>query len=463
MMLRRFSPLLLAAQFAGDLLLTLVAVKLAEQARLHVVTGIERREQFVAVKPLWFLLVLAVWAVFFLLFGVFDPERRQSLVADLGTLWLSVTVSMLILASLFYLIAPLPPDAPSRLFYAYLYVIDLALLTAAHAVVFQTLAALRRHGRHVRRVLLVGAGVHGRHVAIRLRGRETAGVALVGYLGRADDPAVPGLERLGSPDDLIRVVHDQGVDEVVVALPAEAHIDALRMTGELEETNVQVRILPDVFEMVAMKARVEDFYGLPLISIREPSISPVQARVKRAFDLIVASLLLVLASPAMLAVALWVRLDSSGPILIHQRRAGAGGHPFFMHKFRTMRWRPEDLEAGVAKRPDDPRVTRAGRMLRRTSLDELPQLWNVVKGEMSLVGPRPELPAIVELYEPWQRKRFVVPPGITGWWQVNGRSQQSMHLNTEIDLYYVQNYSILLDLQILLRTLGAVIKGRGAF
>jgi exopolysaccharide biosynthesis polyprenyl glycosylphosphotransferase len=235
------------------------------------------------------------------------------------------------------------------------------------------------------------------------------------------------------------------------------------MTAQLEESRANVRILPDVFEMAAMKARVEDFYGLPLISIREPSITPVQARVKRGFDLVLSAILLMVLSPLMLLVALWVRLDSPGPVLIHQRRVGAGGMPFFMHKFRTMYWRPEGPEAAVPKQPDDPRVTRAGRFLRRTSLDELPQLWNVLRGEMSLVGPRPELPAIVDLYEPWQRKRFLVPPGMTGWWQVNGRAERSMHLNTEIDLYYVQNYSILLDLQILLRTLGAVIRGRGAY
>jgi exopolysaccharide biosynthesis polyprenyl glycosylphosphotransferase len=208
---------------------------------------------------------------------------------------------------------------------------------------------------------------------------------------------------------------------------------------------------------------VDDFFGLPLISIREPSITPVQARIKRTFDVAVSFLLLALLSPLMLFIALWVWLDSNGPVLIHQRRVGAGGEIFFMHKFRTMLWEPEKLDRAAVKRQRDPRVTRAGRFLRRTSLDELPQLWNVVRGEMSLVGPRPELPAIVDLYEPWQRKRFAVPPGMTGWWQVNGRSERSMHLNTEIDLYYVQNYSILLDVQILLRTLGAVIKGKGAF
>jgi exopolysaccharide biosynthesis polyprenyl glycosylphosphotransferase len=462
-MLRRFSPLALTLQFVGDLILTLVAVKLAEQARLHIVTGLERREQLVAVRPWVYFLVLALWAFFFLLFGAFDADRRRALPADLGTLWLSITVSMLILASLFYLVAANPPDAPSRLFYAYFYAIDLILLSLGHIAVFQIFTALRRRGRQVRRVLLVGAGIHGRHVAVRLRGREAVGLALVGYLSADEDEPVPDLQRLGGMDRLLEVVEQQRVDEVVIALPAQAHVDALRMTAELEDTRANVRILPDVFEMAAMKARVEDFYGLPLISIREPSITPVQARVKRAFDLVLGALFLLLLSPLMLAIALWIRLDSRGPVLIHQRRIGAGGLPFFMHKFRTMRWHPEQLDAPASKQPRDPRVTRAGRFLRRASLDELPQLWNVVRGEMSLVGPRPELPAIVDLYEPWQRKRFLVPPGMTGWWQVNGRAERSMHLNTEVDLYYVQNYSILLDLQILLRTLTAVIKGRGAY
>jgi exopolysaccharide biosynthesis polyprenyl glycosylphosphotransferase len=259
------------------------------------------------------------------------------------------------------------------------------------------------------------------------------------------------------------VVRERQVDEVIMAMPAEAHGEALRLTSLLEDVDVPVRIMPDVFEMVAMKARVEDFFGLPLISIREPSITPVQARIKRTFDLTVSLLLLVVLSPLMLVIALWVWLDSRGPILIHQQRVGAGGDFFYMHKFRTMVWEPENLDRMSLKQRHDPRVTRAGRILRRTSLDELAQLWNVVRGEMSLVGPRPELPAIVELYEPWQKRRFAVPPGMTGWWQVNGRSERSMHLNTEIDLYYVQNYSILLDLQILVRTLGAVIRGKGAY
>jgi exopolysaccharide biosynthesis polyprenyl glycosylphosphotransferase len=462
-MIRRFGPVLSAAQFFGDLALTLLSLKIAEQLRLHVVTGLEQREQFVAVQPYVFVLVVLIWTFFFFLLDVFDPERRTSLLADLGNLWLSITISMLVLASFFYLLAVKQSEAPSRLFFAYFFIVDLALLSLAHLAAFQTLAILRRRGRHVRRVLLVGGGVQGRHVAVRLRGRETAGIVLVGYLGAEESSDVPELARLGTADDLLGVVREQKIDEVVVALPAEAHNDVLRMTSELQESQVGVRVLPDVFEMVAMKARVEDFYGLPLISIREPSVNPVQARIKRAFDILMSGALLLLLSPLLLLITVLIRLESSGPAIIHQRRVGAGGAPFLMHKFRTMQWQPEQLDAGFPKRPSDPRVTRLGRFLRRTSIDELPQLWNVLRGEMSMVGPRPELPAIVEQYEPWQRKRFLVPPGMTGWWQVNGRAERSMHLNTEIDLYYVQNYSILLDLEILARTLGAVIRGRGAY
>jgi exopolysaccharide biosynthesis polyprenyl glycosylphosphotransferase len=462
-MVRRFSPLLLFCQFLADLALTLCAVKIAEQLRLHIVTGHEIREQFVTVQPWVYILVLVGWSIFFSLFGVFEGHRKSSLLSDLSALWLSIGVSMMALASLFYFISPQPQDTPSRLFYAYFLATDVILLTVAHVATYQTLAMMRRRGRHLRRLLLIGGGVRGRHVAIRLRGQETAGLVLVGYLHSKDEAPVPGLEPLGDLNDTLRVVDVHQIDEVVMALPAGLHTDALRLTAQLQEKDIQVRISPDVFEMVAMKARVENFFGLPLISIAEPSISPMQSLVKRFFDVLASGILIVLLSPVMLCVAILIRLDSSGPILIHQRRVGAAGVPFFMHKFRSMRWNPDDLDRAGQKSPHDARITRVGRLIRRASLDEIPQFWNVLKGEMSLVGPRPELPAIVENYEPWQLKRFLVPPGMTGWWQINGRAERSMHQNTEIDLYYVQNYSILLDLQILARTLGAVIKGRGAF
>jgi len=465
-MVRRFSPLVLTLHFVADILLTILAVKGAEQLRLHLTTGLELREtfvQFVGVQPRVYLLILAIWICFFVLFGAFNSRRHESLLIDLGRVWISVTVSMLVLASTFYFLALQPPVAPSRLFYVYFYLLDLALVTCSHVAVFQLVGFLRRKGRHIRRVLLVGAGTQGRHVAVRLRGRDASGFCLVGHVSPASDSPIPGLPRLGDFEDLLEVVREHQIDDVVIALPASAHEEVLRVNARLQDTDVQLRILPDVFEMVAMRAGIEDFYGLPLISLRDRSMNPAQIAVKRAFDLTVSAVLCLLLLPLALLIAVCIRLSSPGPILIHQRRVGAGGKIFLMHKFRSMRWEPEHLDAPHVKQREDPRVTRVGRVIRRSSLDELPQLLNVLAGEMSLVGPRPELPVIVEQYEPWQRKRFNVPPGMTGWWQINGRSDLSMHQNTEIDLFYVQNYSILLDVQILFRTLGAVIRGRGAY
>jgi exopolysaccharide biosynthesis polyprenyl glycosylphosphotransferase len=195
--------------------------------------------------------------------------------------------------------------------------------------------------------------------------------------------------------------------------------------------------------------------------------------VKRAFDLIVGSVIQIFVAPVMILIAFAIKISSPGPILFKQRRVGENGRLFWMYKFRSMivdadtQLREvirEDEEGNIIhKTPHDPRITYIGRFIRRTSLDELPQLFNVMKGEMSLVGPRPELPFLVEKYEPWQRKRFAVPQGITGWWQVNGRSDKPMHLHTEDDLYYVQNYSLLLDMRILIKTIWVVLRGKGAY
>lgn len=195
------------------------------------------------------------------------------------------------------------------------------------------------------------------------------------------------------------------------------------------------------------------------------------AVVKRCMDLVLASAALVAFAPVMLLIALVNRLDSPGPVIFKQTRIGRDGHPFVIYKFRTMR--PDRRRAQLPfvgpdrrirhKDPNDPRITRVGRVLRRTSLDELPQLWNVIRGEMSLVGPRPELPEIVEWYEPWQHQRHVVRPGLTGWWQISGRSNCPMHEHTELDIYYVEHMGFRLDMLILARTVRVALSGFGAF
>jgi exopolysaccharide biosynthesis polyprenyl glycosylphosphotransferase len=247
----------------------------------------------------------------------------------------------------------------------------------------------------------------------------------------------------------------------------------VRLITAVQSVPVNIRVLPDYYSLAVFRATVEDFGGLPLINLREPVLNPYQRLMKRLLDLAVGGVALVLGAPMMALIALAIKLDSPGPAIYKQMRVGENGTLFEMIKFRSMVLDADDRLNEVVQETDDgrvihkqendPRVTRVGRFLRRTSLDELPQLLNVLKGEMSLVGPRPELPWLVEQYEPWQCKRFAVPQGITGWWQVNGRSDKLMHEHTEEDLFYIQNYSLLLDIRILYRTIGAVLKRSGAY
>jgi exopolysaccharide biosynthesis polyprenyl glycosylphosphotransferase len=198
-----------------------------------------------------------------------------------------------------------------------------------------------------------------------------------------------------------------------------------------------------------------------------------QLIMKRILDIVLASIALIVAAPVMIVVAIAIRLDSKGPALFKQQRVGMGGKPFTIYKFRSMVTNAEALQKQVNKvdengnvihkTKNDPRVTRMGKIVRKTSLDELPQLLNVIKGDMSLVGPRPELPWLVAEYETWQRQRFSVPQGITGWWQIHDRSDAPLHLNTEQDIYYVENYSLWLDIKIILMTIPALLKQKGAF
>jgi exopolysaccharide biosynthesis polyprenyl glycosylphosphotransferase len=218
---------------------------------------------------------------------------------------------------------------------------------------------------------------------------------------------------------------------------------------------------------------VEYISDIPLIDVRAPSISDKQRMIKRLFDLAISSVAITLSAPIMLLIAILIKLDSPGPILFRQKRVGENTQPFEMLKFRTMIQDAEKLSMSVEtvdehgniihKHRHDPRVTRVGYYLRRFSIDELPQLFNVLLGKMSIVGPRPEMPCMVEKYKYWQYARFTIPQGMTGWWQVTGRSDKPMHINTEDDMYYIQNYSLWLDLRIIWKTFAAVLKGKGAF
>ncbi len=323
-----------------------------------------------------------------------------------------------------------------------------------------------------RRALLVGSGKHIEAVARALAGRPRTHVDLVGYISLTPRPE-NGLRSLGQLDDLQKVLTRERVDEVIIADPDFPQERALDLVDRCHQRGVTVHVAPSTMEILVDRAEFIPGESVPLFTLRPPVFEGVEFAVKRTFDLVLSILGLMILSPVLLTIAAAIKLSSRGPVIYRSIRPGIAGRPFDCLKFRTMREHAErsqaDLESlnegsgALFKIRDDPRMTRIGRLLRRFSLDELPQLLNVVRGEMSLVGPRPLPMRDFERLEDWHKKRYLVLPGITGLWQVSGRSNLDFDDLVRLDFLYLERWSILLDLSILLKTIPALVCRRGAY
>ncbi len=471
-MLRRVSTNYVLVSIAIDFGLTLFALVLAFQLRLVlpdlpglIQVGVLMHLQF---PHYLFYIVPGLWVAVFFASSVYDLKRTHNVIDEILRVSLAIGLSTLVFSGLLYLFV--------RDFSRYLlltFVIFNLVLILGWRLLFRFVRRVQRQATREHRVLLVGAGEVGQRVGSMIQENSWSGLHCVGLLD--DDPkkSIDGIINLGDLASLRRIVLHYKINDVVIALPQRAYGKVNRIVVELHDLPVHVRVVPDYFSLALYRASVDDFGGLPMINLRDPALNDVQRLMKRSFDLIIGGATFLLFLPIFGVVALIIRLDSPGPILFNQKRIGENGKEFTMFKYRSMIKGAEKIQQQfnivtddgtlLFKSADDPRITKFGKFMRRTSLDEIPQLINVLKGDMSLVGPRPELPWLVEKYKPWQRKRFAVPQGITGWWQINGRSDKPMHLHTEDDLYYVQNYSLWLDLYILLRTFLVVLQGKGAF
>jgi exopolysaccharide biosynthesis polyprenyl glycosylphosphotransferase len=468
-MLKHFGLRFVFWLYLADLALTAFALRLSSAIRLWLPWGAEVDLETVTLTFYIYPMVLVIWAAVFQLFSVYDPKRTLRLADEIQRLVLAALTATFVFAGALYFSF----RGVSRLQVIYFCGLDLSLLVGLRVLLRSVFHLQGNHRHDARRVLVIGAGRVGQAAATMIQEYAWAGLELVGYLD--DDPRKRGngLPVLGVLEEAPKLVRELEVDEVVVALPLRDHERLAHITYALHRVPVNIRVVPDYFNLVFLRASVEDFGGMPLITLREPALNQFQRATKRAFDLVVGTALAVVALPPMLLIALAIKLDSPGPAIFKQQRVGENGELFMMYKFRSMIENADEHREEVIaytpdgtlvhKNPDDPRVTRVGRFIRSFSLDELPQLLNVLKGEMSLVGPRPEMPWLVEAYEDWQLKRFTVPQGITGWWQINGRANKLMHRHVEEDLFYIKNYSLLLDIQILGRTIGAVLNRRGAF
>lgn len=403
------------------------------------------------------ILFLGLIAVCFNGVGAYKPRRIKSIIEELRViLFGSVIAWMLLLVCIYYI----EQTKFTRGLLLMLLPLSVAMLLSERLAARIVLNTIRRNGWNLRYAIIVGSGRLAQKTLYRLRENSWTGIRVVGFVAEEDriHGHIRGLPILGNLDDLPRTIETQQIDSVFVAMSGRHARSIRRVMKMLEDTAVDVRVIPDIYgSPVTSNLSVSELDGMPVISVRENPLEGWRAIYKRTFDIGGASLALLVFALPMLLIALAIKLTSRGPILYRQQRISFGGKPFDILKFRSMVITAEHESGATLAVPNDPRCTAVGRWLRRTSLDELPQLFNVLAGHMSLVGPRPERPELMARIRrevPGFPMRLKVRAGITGWAQINGyRGDTSFRKRLQYDLYYVHNWSPLLDIKIMFMTL----------
>jgi exopolysaccharide biosynthesis polyprenyl glycosylphosphotransferase len=469
-MLRRFSINFAIFSMALDAFFVLCGLKAAELLRplLDGIPFLKSIPEQIDLPPGIFIIFALIWVGIFSAFAIYDGRKYLRAVDEYAMLTLASLIATGAMAGFLYLSYRQISRALFLIFVMIVYLLFLA---------WRGIARLGFHMRRdwpdtPRRVLIVGAGPLGIRIGEQIQKAHIENIQCVGYVDDEKlDKTSPDL--LGKFQDIRTIVQGTAITDVVIALPYSIYQRMNEVVNLTTDLPVKVWVALGFFDLALYKTDIEDFAGVPMLDLRAPALSEYQRLVKRGFDLFFGTLATLLALPIMALIYLVIWVFNGRPVFFVQKRVGENGRIFEVYKFRTMVKNADQIKIDVErtdadgnlihKSVDDPRVTGIGRFLRRFSLDEFPQLFNVIRGTMSLVGPRPELPYLVEKYQAWQRKRFAVQPGMTGWWQINGRSERTMHLHTEDDLYYINNYSLWLDIQILIRTIWTVLLGKGAF
>ena len=463
-MMRRFNRLLVAFYVLSDAVLGVAALVLAylirfESGLIPVPKGAPPFAEYVQMLPAIAVLV----PLSFHVQGLYRLRRGRSRVDDFfGVFVGTILAGILGLFALLYLQAYFPEkyNEPSRLLLPLFLGINVVLTYGSRELVREALERRWKAGIGLKRVLIAGAGDLGRLVADKVLEHRELGFKVVGFIddrAAGDHIGYRGLPLLGTLADADEVIRSERIDHVYVALPLEEHVKMLSIVEAVNREGIDIHVVPDLLQFIALRARLENLDGVPIISLNDVPLRGFNSILKRAIDIAISgSALIPLAVPLGL-IALIIKRSSSGPVFYTQERMGLDGKAFFVYKFRSMYVGAEDDTGPIWARDDDPRCTPVGRWLRRFDLDELPQLWNVLRGDMSLVGPRPERPYFVEQFKhriPQYMLRHKVKAGITGWAQVNGwRGNTSLEKRIEYDLYYIENWSVGLDLKILWLTL----------
>ncbi len=429
--------------------------------------GIPPLKSYVAVFPLFLILHLSI----FFIQGFYKTRLKRTKADDLIFVTLNAGFSVFIVVGILsYLNTYSQGASPvfritfqmSHWFIVLYFVSVIFVVSFFRSQIYFFMKRRYAKGLNLKNVLIVGAGEMGRSVAQKLSHYKDLGFVVKGFLDDSvksgEEIAIDGgIKVLGNTGDLEQILERENIREVYVALDLNNYAQILETLKIVNKYVVNVRLIPDLFQLLTLKARIEDLDGFPVISIDEPPLRGIMLFIKRVADIAVSSLFLILSFPFLLLTTLFIKFTSKGPVFYHQERVGLDGKSFVIHKFRTMVADAEKKTGPVLCTKDDPRITKFGRILRRFSIDEIPQLFNVLKGEMSLIGPRPERPVFVKgLKEkiPKYMLRHKVKSGITGWAQVHGlRQDTAFEKRLEYDFYYIQNWSLALDFKIFWKTL----------
>jgi len=412
--------------------------------------------------PLW-----VIWGLVSTKSNLYRPRRMEHFLKEFLDIAKTLTLTLLILVAVIYLLRRFEF---SRLAFFYFWVLGMFGLIVSRFVARKTLKSRRRRGFNQRFALIVGAGELGQKVLEKIELFPELGIRVVGFLaswGEERGKKIKDIPVLGTYADLDRILDQQQIDVSFIALPIDEYAYLGTLFKKLQDHSSDIKVVPGAFEFINLRGGVDELDGLPFVSLQSSPLYGWNEVCKRFFDLILGGILSMILSPLLVLIGLLVKISSKGPILYRQERVGMDGHSFRIIKFRTMGVDAEQGTGPVWAEADDPRRTTIGSFLRKTSLDELPQLFNVLKGEMSLVGPRPERPNFVEEFRrriPLYMLRHKIKAGMTGWAQVNGwRGNTSLEKRIEHDLFYIQHWSIGFDLKILFMTLWKGLFSKSAY
>jgi Undecaprenyl-phosphate glucose phosphotransferase len=465
-MLNRHNRLLVAVHVLSDSLLAVVAFLITYFLRFQTgfipaPKGTPPFEQYLNLLP--FIAVLV--PVGFHLQGLYRLRRGRSPVDDFFAVFVGSILAVVfgIVATMYveiYFASPAARDRGafeiSQAAWAIFLVLNVALTFTARAVVREALERRWRAGIGLKRILIAGSGELGRLVADKILEHRELGYQIVGFVddrASGDHLGYRGLPLLGTIDDAAEISARESVDHLYVALPPEQHVRMLQLIESTSRECVDVKVVPDLLQVIALRARLEDLDGIPVININDVPLQGFNSIVKRGIDMLISLAALVALAMPFAVIAALIKLTSRGPVFYRQERMGLDGTAFMIYKFRSMYDNAERETGPVFASHNDPRRTPIGKVLRHSNIDELPQLYNVLRGEMSIVGPRPERPNFVREFKdkiPQYMLRHKVKAGITGWAQVNGwRGNTSIEKRIEYDLYYIENWSVRLDLKIM--------------